>query len=446
MTTAITDNGVPHSYYIWTIGCQMNQADSARLAGALEQLGLQPAGRMKEADVVVLNSCVVRQSAEDKVVGTLGLVKPLKQQRPDRIVALMGCMVGPRTDELQRRFLQVDLFMRPQQYRPLLDLLGGRLGLNWEGCLDTLLPPKPGVICHIPIIHGCDLMCTFCIIPYRRGRQVSRPIPEVVREVKLLTERGVREVTLLGQTVDAYGYDLPERPDLADLFYELNHLPGLARIRFLTSHPNFMSDRVIQAVAELDKVCEHINLPVQAGDDQMLEAMRRRYHVDDYRQLVRRIRQAIPQVALSTDIIVGFCGETAEQFQRTVEVLEETRFDKVHLAVYSPRPSTFAWRKMEDDVPQVEKERRLQTLEQLQERIAAEINQTYLGETVEVLVDSHHRGKWQGRTRTDKLLFFEDEHDRLGQLVQVKVTRTSPWALQGVPADRAAAQHKQERA
>ncbi len=269
------------SYYIWTIGCQMNVADSERLAGALEHLGLRPVDAPKDADVVVLNSCVVRQSAEEKVLGNLRLMKPLKTSNPDRVLALMGCMVGPKTDDLKARFPYVDTFMRPQQYGPLLDLLGERLGLDWEGCVGELTPPRPSVSCHVPIIHGCDLMCTFCIIPYRRGRQVSRPISELVREVENLVGRGVKEVTLLGQTVDAYGLDLPEQPDLADLFYALNSIDGLARIRFLTSHPSFMSQRIIDSIADLDKVCEHINLPVQAGDDQVLARMRRRYSVDD---------------------------------------------------------------------------------------------------------------------------------------------------------------------
>jgi tRNA-2-methylthio-N6-dimethylallyladenosine synthase len=287
----------------------------------------------------------------------------------------------------------------------------------------------------VPIIHGCDKFCAFCIVPYRRGREVSRPIPEILREVELLVERGVKEVTLLGQNVDSYGHDLPGRPDLADLLERLNEVEGLVRIRFLTSHPSDMSGRIIRAVAELEKVCEHINLPVQAGDDEVLRRMRRGYTRDEYRRLIERIREEVPGVSLSTDVIVGFPGETEEQFQRTVELIREIRFDKVHTAAYSPRPGTIAWRKMPDDVPQEEKERRLRTLEELQERIARENNERLLGQTVEVLVDSRHKGKWQGRTRTDKLVFFEDGADRLGQLVRVRIERAGPWSLQGVPVD-----------
>ena len=413
----------------------MNKADSERLASALEQLGLRSVPMPRDADVIVLNSCVVRQSAEDKVASALGTMKPLKAQKPGKIVALMGCMVGPRTDELEKRFPYVDRFMRPQQYRPLLDLVGERLGLDWEGCVGSLTPARPSVTCYIPIIHGCDLMCSFCIIPYRRGRQVSLPIPDIVREVELLVGRGVKEVTLLGQTVDAYGYDLPERHDLADLLRALSPIEGLNRIRFLTSHPMFMSQRIIEAVAQLDKVCEHINLPVQAGDDEVLGRMRRRYTEGDYRDLVDRMRSTIPQVSLSTDVIVGFPGETKEQYQHTVDLIDDIEFDKVHVAAYSPRPGTIASRSMPDDVPQEEKEYRLRNLDQIQEQILSQKNSRLLGEKVEVLVDGYRNGKWQGRTRTDKLVFFEDEGSHLGDLTKVKVIRTSPWSLQGVPAE-----------
>ena len=428
------DVRAPESYYIWTIGCQMNKADSERLGSALDQLGLREMASAKDADIIVLNSCVVRQSAEDKVTGALGLMKPLKTGRPSRILALMGCMVGPRHDDLKQRFPFVDVFSRPQEYRPLLDLVADRLGVDWEGCLGPLVPAQPSVTSYIPIIHGCDLFCTFCIIPYRRGRQRSRPIPEVMREVELLVERGVQEITLLGQTVDAYGADLPDEPDLADLFYALHDIPGLQRIRFLTSHPMFMSEQIIRAVAELPKVCEHINLPVQAGDDTVLERMRRTYTRNEYLHLIDRIRETVPDVSLSTDVIVGFCGETEEQFQSTYDLLEEVRFDKVHVAPYSTRPGTIAARMLEDTVSRQEKEERLKRIEELQERVSREINGRLLGETLEVLVDGQGKGKWKGRTRTDKLVFFQDsDQDFYGHTVDVRITHMGPWSLQGVP-------------
>jgi len=421
-------------FYIWTIGCQMNQADSERLATALEQLGLHSVDKASDADVIVLNSCVVRQSAEDKVAGTLGWMRPLKKERPERVLALMGCMVGPKIKDLESRFPYVDVFMRPQQYRPLLDLLGQRLGLDWEGCVGSLAPTQPSVSCYVPIIHGCDLMCTFCIIPYRRGRQVSRPLDEVVREVGLLVQRGVKEVTVLGQTVDAYGYDLTDKPDLADLLARLDDLPGLARIRFLTSHPSFMSERIIRAVAELPKVCEHINLPVQAGDDEVLSRMRRPYTQAEYRRLIEQIRATVPGVSLSTDIIVGFPGETAEQYQCSLELVSDLCFDKVHCAAYSPRPGTIASRSMEDNIPREEKLRRLKEMDQLQEGILREKNATLVGQDVEILVEGYNRGKWQGRTRTDKLVFFQDDGEHSGELAKVKITAASPWSLQGTLA------------
>ena len=420
-----------NSYYIWTIGCQMNKADSERLAGALHGLGFRESASPKEAGVIVLNSCVVRQSAEDKVTGMITSLKPLKQRDPERVVALMGCMVGPKTGDLERRYPYVDVFMPPQQYGPLIDLLGERFGMDVEGCLQNLAPVKPHVTTYVPIIHGCDEFCSFCIIPYRRGRQQSRPVEDVVREVELLAQRGVREVTLLGQTVDAYGHDLPDRPDLADLLEAVHPIEGLERIRFLTSHPRFMSDRIIQAVADSPKVCEHFNLPFQAGDDEVLLNMRRSYTRDDYLRLVDRIRAAIPDVSMSTDVIVGFPGETDEQFQATLDIIRDVRFDKVHTAAYSTRPGTIAARRMEDDVPDHEKRARLQAIEELQEGIVSEINSGLLGRTVEALVDGHNKGQWQGRTRSDKLVFFPHEADLLGELARVRISKTGPWSLQG---------------
>jgi len=420
-----------NSFYIWTIGCQMNTADSDRLAAALGQMGMQPVEQAAEADLIVLNSCVVRQGAEDKVVNNLAWMAPLKQQQPQRIVALMGCMVGPNSDELARRFPYVDVFMRPQQFDPLLELVGERLGVDWEGCVGPLVPSRPDVTCHVPIIHGCDLMCTFCIIPYRRGRQVSRPIEDVATEVETLAARGVKEVMLLGQTVDAYGYDLPEKPSLAALFTRLNDIDGIERIRFLTSHPMFMSQEIIQAVADLPKVCEHINLPVQAGDDGILQEMRRQYTRAEYVDLVGRIRETVPGVAINTDIIVGFPGETEDQFQRTLDLLAELRVDKVHCAAYSTRPGTIASRTLDDAIPEDEKTSRRRRVDSLQEEIQTEINAGLVGRYEEILVEGRKRGKWQGRTRTNKLVFFEDEAYHQGNLVTVKIGRSSPWSLQG---------------
>jgi len=283
----------------------------------------------------------------------------------------------------------------------------------------------------VPIIQGCDNFCSYCIVPYRRGRERSRPVEEIVAEVKELVRRGVKEVTLLGQNVDSYGHDLPDTPDLADLLCELNGIDKLVRIRFLTSHPKDMSAKLIEKVACLGKVCEEISLPVQSGSSDILRAMRRGYTVEHYYQLVTDIRSRIPGVALSTDVIVGFPSETEDQFQATFDLLSALRFDTVHVAIYSPRPGTVAAREFTDDVPLATKKGRLSRVERLQGVIAAEINSRLLGKTVEILVEGEKRGRWQGRTRGGKLVFFSDNSNCLGQLVKVRIEKTSPWALQG---------------
>jgi len=410
----------------------MNKADSERLATALEGLGLSPITRPTDADVVVLNSCVVRQSAEDKVVGTLNMMKSLKKRKEGQVLALMGCMVGHRTEELEARFSHVDVFMRPQEYSPLLNLLGRRMDVDAEGCISDLTPVRPDVSSYVPVIHGCDLMCTFCIIPFRRGRQVSRPIPEIVREVQLMAARGMREVTLLGQTVDAYGHDLQGSCDLSDLLQEVSKIPDILRLRFLTSHPIFMTDRIIGSINDIDKVCEHINLPIQAADDQVLAQMRRRYSKDDYMRLIEHIRCVIPNVSLATDVIVGFPGETRAQFERTLDIIREVEFHKVHVATYSPRIGTYAERNLIDNVSKEEKLVRLHMVEEAQKDILSRNNSRLVGDKLEVLVDGSKKGKWQGRTRSDKLVFFSDQRNLLGELVNIQINSASPWALQGL--------------
>ena len=418
------------SYYVWTVGCQMNKADSERLESALGQMGLTEGTSARDADVIVLNSCVVRESAEDRVVGMLTHLKPVKQRDPDKVLALMGCMVGPRKEQLAERFPYVDVFMQPQQYDPLIELLGDRLGIDPEGCVGPLTA-TPDVTTFIPVIHGCDKFCSFCIIPYRRGREVSRTVVDVVNEAAHLAKRGVKEVTLLGQNVDSYGHDLPGSVDLGNLLAAVNEVEGLERVRFLTSHPNDMSDSIIDAIANLDKVCEHVNLPFQAGDDQVLADMRRGYTNAEYRDKISRIRDRIPNVSLATDLIVGFCGETEEQFERTAELVRDIGFDKVHAAAYSTRPGTISARLMQDDVPDVEKKRRLKVIEEIQESVSADINARLVDTTQQVLVEGRRRGRWFGRNRNDKLVFFDHPDDIKGQMVEVRVERTSPWSLQG---------------
>jgi len=399
----------------------MNKAESERLGGYLEQLGYQPTATAEAADLVVLNSCVVRQSAENRVVNKLDALKSLKGLRPNLTLALTGCLVNSEVDQLSKSFPHVDYFFKPGDYPQWLE----------KPESGKTLPQHPSPNTFVPIIQGCDNFCSYCIVPYRRGRERSRPVEEIVGEVGELVHRGAKEVTLLGQNVDSYGHDLPSKPDLADLLYELNMLDGLARIRFLTNHPKDMSSKLIEAIAKLDKVCEQISLPVQSGNNDILRAMRRGYTVEHYHQLIAEIRSKIAGVALSTDVIVGFPSESDQQFQQTVSLLSELRFDTVHVAAYSPRPGTIAAREYEDNIPPTEKKERLDRIEQLQESIAGEINAQLLGKTVEVLVEGRKKGKWQGRTRTGKLVFFNSNSNCLGEIVKIKIEKTSPWALQG---------------
>jgi tRNA-2-methylthio-N6-dimethylallyladenosine synthase len=415
-------------YHIWTIGCQMNQADSWRAAEELEALGWQAAPDPEQADLIVLNTCVVRQSAEDKACGRISSLKPIKRGNTSAAIVVMGCLVDEDHNALEQRFPFVDLFLRPSDVDGLMTYVQDR----WPSASSesigaaTLVP----VCCFVPAMEGCDNHCTYCIVRLRRGRERSRAVEEIVAEVRSLVDRGAREVTLLGQNVDAYGHDLPGQPDLADLLHAVHEVDGLRRIRFLTSHPSDMSERVIDAVARLDKVCEHFELPVQAGHDLTLKRMARGYAVEQYRDLVQRIRDRVPGTALATDVIVGFPGETQDHFQATLDLLADARFDVVHVAAYSPRPGTPA-ALMDDDVAPEEKHRRRRLVEDLQRSIATEINQGLARSTVEVLVEEKYKGKWRGRTRTNKLVFLEHEEDWRGKLVPVQITWAGPWSMQG---------------
>jgi len=399
----------------------MNKAESERLGSYFEELGYQAVASANQADLVVLNSCVVRQSAENRVINKLNALKSLKSLRPSLTLAVTGCLVNSKVDQLKKKFPHVDYFFRPGDYPQWLE--------EAEPC--PVIPQHPSFGCFVSIIQGCDNLCSYCIVPYRRGRERSRPISEIADEVKELVHRGVKEVTLLGQNVDSYGHDLPDKLDLADLLSELNTIDRLARIRFLTNHPKDMSLKLIEAIAHLDKVCGQISLPVQSGSNDILKAMRRGYTVDQYRQLIADIRSKIAGIALSTDVIVGFPSETEQQFQETLNLLSELKFDTVHVAAYSPRSGTIASRKFEDNIPPAEKRERLCRIEQLQENVATEINARLLGKTVEVLVEGRKKGKWQSRTRNGKLVFFSDNNNCLGQLMKIMIEKTSPWSLQG---------------
>ncbi len=440
----------------------MNVADSQRVASALERGGLTPSSSVEQADVIVLNTCVVRQSAENKAYGRLSSLKPLKEKRPEMVINLMGCMVGVKGHaQLQQRFPFVDVFSPPSDTGPLLAYLTqeeSRL-MEHDATLRrfVLMDEEPGelsalplpanergrlVSAHVPVVLGCSHACTFCIIPYRRGVERSRPVETILAEVRALVAQGVREVTFLGQIVDRYGKDLPEGPNLAGLLRMANAIDGLERIRFLTSHPSWMTEELLDVVAELPKVMPHIEVPVQAGDDQVLANMRRGYTVADYRRLVQKIRLRlnghVPGVSIATDIIVGFPSETEAQFQQTYDLLEDLKLDVAHLARYSTRPGTVAARRFVDDVPEAEKMRRFRLLEAQQERIAGEIASRYLGEKVEVLFEEQVKGRWKGRTTTNKLVFAEARQDLTGQVLPVRITWAGPWSMQAALTGREA--------
>ena len=433
-------------YHIWTSGCQMNVADSLRVASALEHLDYQPTRRAEDADVIVLNTCVVRQSAEDKAYGRLNSLRPLKTRKPGLVINLMGCLVGVKGyGRLQERFPFVDVFSPPSDPGPLVAHLTQGESRDMENAQTErrfaamdgapLLPLNERgklVSTYVPVVLGCSHACAFCIIPYRRGIERSRLAADIVAEVRSLVAQGVKEVTLLGQIVDRYGVDIPDGLNLAALLRIVHEIDGLERIRFLTSHPNWMNDELLDAVADLPKVMPHIEVPVQAGDDKVLEDMRRGYSVDEYRRLVAHIRERIAGVSIATDIIIGFPGESGAQFQRTYDLLDELRMDVAHLARYSVRPGTLATRLLVDDVPDEEKWRRFRALEELQEGIAAGINARYLGEMVEVLFEEQVRDRWRGRTPTNKLVFVETDEDLRSQVRETRITWTGPWSMQAV--------------
>jgi tRNA-2-methylthio-N6-dimethylallyladenosine synthase len=433
-------------YHIWTEGCQMNVADSQRVGSSLEHLGYTLTEKPEDADVIVLNTCVVRQSAEDKAYGRVTSLAPLKRKKPNLVINLMGCMVGVRgAEKLREKLPFVDVFSPPSDPGPLISHLTQGEVHSLEDAETTrrflmmddelILPVAERgklISAHVPIVYGCSHACTFCIIPSKRGGERSRPVGDIVSEVRSLARQGVKEITLLGQIVDRYGKDIPDGPNLAALLRLIHEVEGIERIRFLTSHPNYFGDDLIETIAELPRVMPHIELPIQAGDDKVLLDMKRGYTQQDYRNLVAKIRQRIPDCSIATDIIVGFPGETEEEFMQTYQVLADLKLDVAHLARYSLREGTVATRRMDDNVPEEDKLRRLHTLDDLQEGILAEINKKYLGETVEVLFEDKVKARWRGRTPTNKIVFVETENDLRGKLLPVTVTWTGPWSMQAV--------------
>jgi tRNA-2-methylthio-N6-dimethylallyladenosine synthase len=417
-------------FHIWTIGCQMNVADSRRLAESLEKYGLSAAEGPHDADVVVLYSCVVRQQAEDRVHGQLHALQKMKAARPAMKIVVAGCVTD--IPDWRTRYPFVDLIAEPGQDLTVRDRLIDLLDLSERYRFDPEQAVRlPGISEGITVHQGCNRSCTYCIVPSTRGGERSRPPAVIVDEVRRLIERGTREVVLLSQIVERYGRDLRPRVLLSNLLEQLDRLEGLERIRFLTSYPGDFGRDLIDAIADLPKVCEDVNLPIQSGDDDVLRRMKRGYVVDHYRQLIGRLRERIPEIGLSTDIIVGFPGETGAEFDNTLRMLDEFRFDVVHVAMFSPRPGTVAASEMIDDVPREEKRRRLHEVETLQKRIAGGINARYFGRSVDVLVEGTSKGRWYGRTRTNKIVHFASEASLGGELVDVQITSTEPWFLEG---------------
>jgi tRNA-2-methylthio-N6-dimethylallyladenosine synthase len=430
---------------IVTYGCQMNKYDSERIVGLLQQADYELTEDVRHANLVLLNTCSIREKADQKFYSELGRLKQLKERRPDMVIGVCGCIPQRAKGEILARAPYVDLVFGTlnvsrvaelvrqveEYHEPVLEIA--------DKVLDDDLGALPvwrdsRVTAFVSVMHGCNKRCSFCVVPNTRGPQVSRPMPVILDEVKQLAQAGYREVTLLGQNVNAYGVDLrPRTVDFADLLAAVNAIAGIERIRFVTSHPLDFTPHLIEAMAGLEKVCEALHLPFQAGADRILKAMRRGYTAAAYRDLIAQIRDAVPDIALSTDVIVGFPGETEEDFLETRRMLELVRFDSIFLFNYSERPGTVA-PNLPDQVPHEVKQRRFDGLMNMQKRIALAANLPYEGQSVEVLVEGPSKkdpSKLSGRTRTNKIVNFPGDPALIGDMLPVRVTRAGLYALEG---------------
>ncbi len=429
--------------YIETFGCQMNKADSENMLGMLQEIGYQQAAEAAGADLMILNTCAIREGAEDKVYSYLGHWRKLKDQRPGSLIAVGGCVAQDQGDKLLRRSPGVDIVFGTHNLFRLPDLVlkavaEGKPVVEIYQELPEDLPELPvirqsDISAWVSIIYGCDYNCTYCIVPYVRGREKSRPAEQIVKEIRELGEAGYKEVTLLGQNVTAYGHDLQPALHLGDLLRMTGDIEKIKRVRFITGHPRDLKHEIIEAVAAVPNACEYFHVPVQAGDDRTLRRMARGYQVDYYRKMVERIRKLLPDAAISTDLIVGFPGETEQEFMNTVNFVEEICFDQCNTAAYSPRPHTPSanW---PDQVPEHEKYERLRFLNSVISEVSNRRNKRYLGKTVEVLVEGpsqRNPARLTGRTRTNKIINFEAGAELTGTLVDVTVEAASPWALRG---------------
>jgi len=409
----------------------MNVADSQRVDVGLKRLGLNEEKNIEDADIVVINTCVVRQSAEDTATGLLGTLAKQKNKK-STFICVTGCMVESTTKTLKQRFPQVDLWAKPQDTPKIIENIADFLNLSSDGCVENLIPEKSKFAEFVPIVQGCDKFCTFCVIPYRRGRETSKPLEDIFNEINNLVENGTKEVTLLGQNVDSYGHDLTPKMDLSDLMYRIHDISNLLRIRFLTSHPNDMSLKLINAIKDLPKVCQCINLPFQAGSNRILANMRRGYTRDQFLRKIDQIRNIIPDATVTTDLIVGFPGETDSDFEDSLDILNKVNFDKVHVAAYSERKGTFAFRQIEDDIPVQIKRQRLNIVNDLQDKIQKDLNSKYLNNQYEVLIEGKNKDKFYGRTEGDKLVYVENlNNEFLGEMLKTQIIDYSPYSLIG---------------
>jgi tRNA-2-methylthio-N6-dimethylallyladenosine synthase len=428
--------------FLETYGCQMNVADSETMTGVLERAGMTLVARPEEADAILVNTCAIREHAELRVLGRLGEFAHLKALRPELVVGVAGCMAQHLRSRLLDRARVLDLVVGPDGYRHLPDLLRraahepvAEVRLDRDETYGDLEPRRePGVRAWITVQRGCDRFCTYCVVPYTRGRERSLPLETLVGQVREAVASGFREVVFLGQTVNSW-HDGDH--DFADLLHAAGGVDGLARIRFTSPHPADMSERVIAAIAGCPGVCPQVHLPLQSASDGVLEAMKRGYTLDEYRGVVARLRRAIPELGLSTDIIVGFPGESEEDFERTVAFMDEVRYDSAFLFKYSARPDTRAWR-VAETVPEEEKGRRLARLIARQQVVSGELNDRWLGREVEVLVEGPARkGDRQlyGRTPQFKAVVFPDDGTPAGTLRRVRIVGSTPVTLFGVAAE-----------
>ncbi|MGM0501400.1 MAG: tRNA (N6-isopentenyl adenosine(37)-C2)-methylthiotransferase MiaB [Bacillota bacterium] len=436
-------------YFIRTYGCQMNENDSEKLAGVLEEEGYQATDNIKDADIIILNTCCVRENAELKVFGKLGQLKKFKRENPELLIGVCGCMMQEDhvVEEIKEKYSHVDLVFGTHNIHHFNQLLQEAKQDNnplvevWDDSKELIseMPVQRSekYKAKVTIIYGCDNYCTYCIVPYVRGQERSRSAADIIKNIKDLAADGVKEVMLLGQNVNSYGQDLDRDIDFADLLVQINNIEDLQRIRYMTPHPRDFTDKLIATISNLDKVCEQFHLPVQAGSNKVLKEMNRGYTREDYIELVAKIRAQNPKAAISTDTIVGFPGETEEDFQKTIELYQEIKFDMAYMFNYSKRSGTPAAKK-ENQVPEEIKKERLQYLMDLQTEISAEQNEKLIGEKVEVLVDGPSKkdpNKLSGRSRTNKIVIFNGDKNLTGQIVNVIINKAHSWTLFGELVD-----------